>query len=175
MVNPGPAQEDHDSRAMIDTSTSLLARLQSADQAQAWSRFVSLYTPMLFHWIRRQGVPASDAADLVQEVFAVLVTKLPTFHYDRARSFSAWLRTITTNKCRDYFRRRRAVAEVSAAAVDGEVPDHAELFSESEYRRGLARRALEVMQANFETHSQAGHQAITKQLEAMRKMLREAR
>jgi hypothetical protein len=32
-----------------------------------------------------------------------------------------------------------------------------------------------VMQANFETHSQAGHQAITKQLEAMRKMLREAR
>jgi RNA polymerase sigma-70 factor, ECF subfamily len=34
--------------------------------------------------------------------------------------------------------------------VDGQVPDHAELFSESEYRRGLARRALEVMQANFE-------------------------
>ena len=136
---------------MIDTSTSLLARLRSGEETQAWSRFVKLYTPVLFYWVRRQGVPPDDAADLVQEVFAVLVAKLPTFQYDRKRSFGVWLRTITTNKCRDYFRRRNVRPTATGAFVDGETSDHAELFSETEYQQRLARRALEVMQSEFET------------------------
>ena len=135
---------------MIDTSTSLLIRLRSGDESQAWSRFVSLYTPVLFYWVRRQGVPASDAADLVQEVLTVLVAKLPTFQYDRNRSFGVWLRTITTNKCRDFFRRRKTRPSAASEFVDGETPDHAVQFSEAEYQRGLARRALEVMQNEFE-------------------------
>src|SRR5207247_788531 len=32
-----------------------------------------------------------DAADLVQEVFKVLVRKLPEFTYDRDRTFRGWL------------------------------------------------------------------------------------
>ncbi len=136
---------------MIDTSTSLLARLRSCDDTRAWARFVGLYTPVLFYWIRRQGVPTDDAADLVQEVFTVLVAKLPTFQYDRRRSFGAWLRTITTNKCHDYFRRRNARPMATSGLVDGETLDHAQQFSETEYQQRLARRALEVMRNEFET------------------------
>jgi RNA polymerase sigma-70 factor, ECF subfamily len=134
---------------MIQTSSSLLARLQSGSEAEAWSRFVSLYTPLLFFWVRRQGVPAADAADLVQDVFTVLVTKLPAFHYDRQRRFSDWLRTVTANKCRDYFRRRTVRREQTGASAEAEVIDHVQELSEAEYRGELARRALAIMQAEF--------------------------
>ena len=67
-----------DVTAMISISTSLLARLRSGEKTEAWTRFVRLYTPVLFYWVRRQGVPSDDTADLVQEVFAILVQKLPT-------------------------------------------------------------------------------------------------
>ena len=111
---------------------------------------MSLYTPVLFYWVRRQGVPSDDAADLVQEVFAVLVQKLPTFQYDKQQRFGSWLRTIAVNKCRDYYRRRRNRPAGTSDSVDAEVPDHAEVFSEAEYRQRLARRALEIMQEEFQ-------------------------
>ena len=92
---------------VISTSTSLLARLRTGEETQAWDRFVRLYTPVLFYWVRRQGVAADDAADLVQEVFALLVQKLPEFRYEEHGSFRGWLRTVTLNKWRDSHKRRK--------------------------------------------------------------------
>src|SRR5438445_6391414 len=54
------------------TSTSLLGRLRQPGERQAWQRFTELYTPLLYYWARRLGMQPSDAADLVQEVFALL-------------------------------------------------------------------------------------------------------
>ena len=136
--------------AVITTSTSLLARLRTGEETQAWDRFVRLYTPVLFYWVRRQGVPSDDTADLVQEVFAVLVKQLPTFHYNPQRRFGAWLRTIAVNKCHDYFRRKSVRPVTTGDAVDPPVADPAEAFSEAEYHRRLARRALQVMEAEFQ-------------------------
>ena len=132
---------------MITTPRSLLERLRSRGDEQAWNRFVELYTPFILHCVRRVGVSASDAADLVQDVFALLMTKLPGFQYDRSRSFAAWLRVITRNKCRDYLRRRRPEAALPA---DPAAPDDADLFTEDEYRRFIAQRALRLMQAEFQ-------------------------
>ena len=135
---------------MISTSTSLLARLRTGEETEAWTRFVSLYTPVLFYWVRRQGVPSDDTADLVQDIFAVLVQKLPTFQYDRQQRFGNWLRTIAVNKCHDYHRRRRSRPDITQESVDQEVPDHIESFSEAEYHQRLARRALQIMQREFQ-------------------------
>ncbi len=135
---------------MISTSTSLLTRLRTGEETGAWTRFVSLYTPVLFSWVRRQGVPSDDTADVVQEVFAVLVKKLPKFQYDRQQRFGSWLRTIAVNKCRDYFRRRRSRPDHTQDSVDQEVPVDIESFSEAEYRQRLAHRALKIMQEEFQ-------------------------
>jgi RNA polymerase sigma-70 factor (ECF subfamily) len=60
----------------METPASLLERLrQPADQA-AWSQFVRLYAPLLYHWAGRLGLREADAADLVQDVLLVLVRKL---------------------------------------------------------------------------------------------------
>jgi RNA polymerase sigma-70 factor (ECF subfamily) len=136
----------------MDTPASLLERLRQPGQEQAWARLVELYTPMLFGWARRLGLQSPDAADLVQEVFAVLVQKLPQFQYDRHKSFHGWLRALTLNKWRDACRRRalrpRQADEEGLAEVVS--PEAADAFAEDEYRQHLVGRALEMMQAEFE-------------------------
>ena len=58
---------------MHSTPVSLLARLAEpagpAAAAADWDRFVELFTPLLYSGAARLGLPAQDAADLVQEVF----------------------------------------------------------------------------------------------------------
>jgi RNA polymerase sigma-70 factor (ECF subfamily) len=136
---------------MNTTSRSLLERLRKPDQQAAWTRFVELYTPLLYAWARRAGLSAEDTADLVQEVFAQLLQKLPQFTYDAGRSFRGWLRTVALNKYRE-MRRRRADAHLEdpAAHPDPVAKDPAETFAEAEYRQYLVRRALELMQAEFQ-------------------------
>src|SRR5437773_388003 len=112
---------------MDTTNTSLLERLRLPVDQTAWSRFVDLYTPFIYTWARQTGLQESDAADLVQEVFALLVEKMPAFAYDPHRSFRAWLRTVTLNKWRD--RRRRL--SVRPHEVTGQPPpDMAEAKAE---------------------------------------------
>src|SRR5262245_11991856 len=93
---------------MHTTSISLLERVRQPTEREAWTRFVELYTPLLYYWACRLGMQEPDAADLVQDVFTVLVQKLPSFSYDASKSFRSWLRTITYNKWRDFQRRRAA-------------------------------------------------------------------
>jgi RNA polymerase sigma-70 factor (ECF subfamily) len=136
---------------MHTTSVSLLERLHAGRAApDAWERFVSLYTPLLLAWARRLSLPDADAADLVQDVFTRLVDQLPRFRYDPGRSFRGWLRTLTVNVWRQRARRRVPPAPVGAADQVA-VPDPAEAFWEAEYQQHLARRALAVMRADFQT------------------------
>jgi RNA polymerase sigma-70 factor, ECF subfamily len=154
MVIPAPlfsaAAADENVR-MISTPASLLERLRRPDEKAAWPRFVRLYTPLVYAWARRAGLQPEDAADLVQDVFTVLVVKLPEFTYDRHKSFRAWLHTVTLNKWRDRLKARRPVTVDPGGGplADAAVPDPAELLAEEEYRRHLTRRALELMQADF--------------------------
>lgn len=138
---------------MHTTSISLIERLREPGQEEAWSRLVELYTPLLFFWAHRAGLRDQDAADLVQDVFAVLVQKLPEFLYDRRKSFRGWLRTILTNKWRDRCRRQAASPvrpgnPAALASVAG--PNTVDDFWEDEYRRHLVGRALQLMQAEFQ-------------------------
>ena len=136
---------------MNTTSPSLLQRLRLPDEQAAWRRFVDLYTPLLYTWARKAGLNAVDAADLVQEVLTLLVQKLPQFTYDPARSFRGWLRTVTLNQFRQKARRRSdMLLSDPAAHADPAGADPAEAFAEAEYRQYLVRRALELMQADFQ-------------------------
>jgi RNA polymerase sigma-70 factor (ECF subfamily) len=137
---------------MDTTNISLLDRLKLPVDQLAWSRFVDLYTPLIYSWARQVGLQESDAADLVQEVFAALVQKMPEFSYDRHKSFRAWLRTVTLNKWRDRCRRLAARPQevTGAAVVDLADTDNEGSFAEIEYRQYLVARALELMQAEFQ-------------------------
>ena len=90
---------------MTQTPVSLLERLRQPNSPEAWERLVLLYSPLIYSWARQVGLRQDEAADLVQDVFVTLLQTLPTFEYDRRKSFRKWLRTITLNKWRD--RRRK--------------------------------------------------------------------
>jgi RNA polymerase sigma-70 factor (ECF subfamily) len=137
--------------AMNTTPASLLEQLRRLAATPAWNRFVHLYTPLLYTWAWRMGLQDSDAADLVQDVFTLLLQKLPAFEYDRGRSFRAWLRTVTVNRYRETGRRQRpAVGNGMAVAEDLAGPDPTSTFEEAEHRRYLVQRALELMQSDFQ-------------------------
>lgn len=134
----------------MDTPASLLERLRRPGDPQAWDRFVELYTPLLYYWARRSGLQEADAADLVQEVLALLFRKLPEFTYDRHKSFRNWLRTVTLNKWREIRRGRVPMTLESGAALD-EIPnaDEPAALEEAEYRRRLVQQALRALQSEF--------------------------
>ncbi len=136
---------------MNTTSITLLTRLRRADDQEAWARFVDLYTPLVYYWARRAGLQQADAADLVQEVFAVLVRKLPEFQYDGQKSFRSWLRAVAINKWRESKRRRSlpiaAIGESGMANLAG--PDPAAEYWETEYSQQLVRRAAELAKSEF--------------------------
>jgi RNA polymerase sigma-70 factor (ECF subfamily) len=136
---------------MDSTPASLLERVRRPADAESWSRFVKLYTPLIYAWACRAGLRDSDAADLVQDVFLLLVRKLPEFTYKPGMSFRAWLRTVTLNKYRERGR-RRSVSTVGDAALleDAAISDDTEAFWETEYQQHLVGRALRLMQAEFE-------------------------
>jgi RNA polymerase sigma-70 factor (ECF subfamily) len=136
----------------METPASLLDRLRQPGQEQAWTRFVELYTPLLFHWARRWVDQPEDVADFVQEVLVHLYQKLPEFTYDRHRSFRAWLHTVMHNQWRNLQRRLvRAPATASPAAL-AELVDEggSDSLAESEYLHCLTQRALELMQQDFQ-------------------------
>jgi RNA polymerase sigma-70 factor, ECF subfamily len=140
---------------MNTTSASLLQRLGQPASQLAWSRFVELYTPLMFLWTRRCGLNETDAADLVQDVFTHLVIKLPEFQYDPARSFRGWLRKVLVNKVRDRQRRlEKALPIAPSAALHALAePDPIAELDEAEYRQHLVIRAAQLMRADFQPAS----------------------
>lgn len=137
---------------METTSTSLLQRLREPVDQEAWERFVTLYTPLLNHWARRLGLAGQDTDDLVQDVFTLLVRKMPEFRYDRRQSFRGWLWTVTLNKYRERRRVHEPVTTTNGAAVLAEAaaPEDPQALEKAEYQQYLVGRALRLMQAEFQ-------------------------
>lgn len=133
------------------TPTSLLERLRKPFDPEAWSRFVALYTPLIYSWARGAQLQEEDAQDLVQEVFVTLLRVLPGFSYDREQSFRGWLRTVTMNTWRNV-RKRAANRRLGGGVEADQLPgwDELEAAWEAEYQQYVVVRALSVMRADFQ-------------------------
>ena len=89
------------------TNASLLVAIRRRDE-QAWHRLTQIYGATVYRWCRRAGLQATDAADVVQEVFLAVAGGIDQFHADRSGdTFRGWLWTIFRSKLIDHFRRRR--------------------------------------------------------------------
>lgn len=114
-----------------------------------------LYGPLVYHWCRESGMTAEDAADLVQDVFQILILRLPRFRHDRpGDSFRGWLRTIVRNRIRDHAR----VASHRESASGGTVA-HLQMMGVPEIEKNddsgigyssLLRRVMNLIQIDFQ-------------------------
>jgi RNA polymerase sigma-70 factor (ECF subfamily) len=131
---------------------SLLNRLRQTGSRADWDRFIDLYRPLLEYWARRM-LPPDEARDLVQDVLVLVMSKLSTFGGHSERSFLAWLRTVMRNRRRDLARRaliRPGAADPSAFETLADEEDDLAQAAEAEDRQFLIRRALQIMQSDFE-------------------------
>jgi len=81
------------------TRASLIVRLADGRDERAWSQFVEIYAPLVFHFARRRGLQEADAADVTQEVLAAASRALARGQYDRRKgTFRGWLLTIARNE-----------------------------------------------------------------------------
>src|SRR6516162_3852103 len=81
------------------TRASLLVRLRDAQDQAAWKEFVDLYAPLVYGYVRKQGLQDADAADLSQDVLAAVAGAVGRLNYDPARgSFRNWLFTVVRRK-----------------------------------------------------------------------------
>ena len=141
-------------------SSTLLQRVK-ARRPEAWERLVDLYGPVVYRWCRQSGVASADAADLVQEVFSSVATHVADFRREGSGdSFGAWLGTITRNKVRDFYRRRRdrpaARGGTDAQQQFLQIPEPPDFSQPSHQptREGLlSRQALDLVRAEFENRT----------------------
>ena len=97
---------------MTETSPSLLHQLREAPDAHSWQRLVDLYTPLMLGWLRRYGMKDADADDVIQETLTIVFRKLPDFQrLPQTGAFRSWLRRITVNCLRDYWKSRKSRRE----------------------------------------------------------------
>jgi RNA polymerase sigma-70 factor (ECF subfamily) len=148
--------------ALPQTRQSLLLRLRSRADDDAWTEFLALYGPAVFGYFRRRGLQEADAVDLTQEVFRAVSGAITRFEYQPARGrFRSWLFTIVS---REFLKFRRRCDRLPLAAEPGaldqyprEEPD-AEAIWEESVRRQLFERALEEVRTQV---SEATFRAFT--------------
>ena len=143
--------------AMESTQLKLIG--QASDGCQdAWSRLISLYEPLVYGWLRRHDVTHHDAEELTQDVLSVVVRELPKFsHSGNPGAFRCWLRQITANRARGFWRagklRPKATGETLFVEILQQLEDdHSEISRrwDRDHDQYLLRQALEKVKTQFE-------------------------
>jgi RNA polymerase sigma-70 factor (ECF subfamily) len=113
------ATPPHGSPHVTSTSRSLLVGVRAHD-AQAWERLVGLYSPLVYHWCQRLGLPRQEMADVFQEVFRSVAAHIDDFRKESPQdTFRGWLRVITRNKVRDHYRRQAKQPQAAGGTEAG--------------------------------------------------------
>jgi RNA polymerase sigma-70 factor (ECF subfamily) len=145
-----------DSPSEYGTSPSLLERIRDPNDAASWQTFVEIYTPLIYHYCRGQGLQDADAADVAQEVLTQLARSMPAFEYRPERGrFRAWLGTVTRNKLRRFLARdRQAVHGAGGGAqqpdLEGAVSPEADTEWTAHFNGQIVRIACERIRPCFE-------------------------
>ena len=124
-------EDSKHSRGDLDTSDSLLSGARKYEP-QSWVRIVNLYTPLIDYWIRKRGIKGHDVENLRQEVFIRLSKSIVNFHKSTSGgSFRGYLRTITENLVRSFYRKNdvKAAGGTGALLLMNQIPGDQESVS----------------------------------------------
>lgn len=75
-----------------ETRQSLMLRLRSPSDQQAWTQFVAIYEPLILRLMKQRGLQDADAHDVTQQVILAVTQAVDEWQPDgQAASFRRWL------------------------------------------------------------------------------------
>src|SRR5947209_11041798 len=143
----------------VSTRPSLLLRVRDSGDCEAWSQFVELYGPLVYHFARKRRLQDADAADLTQTVLQAVAGGVRRLDYDPARgSFRGWLFQVVRRQLRKFLDRERRAPQGCGGPDAGKLLDNQpcrdeEALWDQEYERRLFLWAAEQVRDRFEEAS----------------------
>ena len=142
---------------MTPTSLSLLDRLRHSPTPADWKRVNDVYRQLIRGWLARVPGVGDELDDLTQEVLLVVYREIAGFERQREGSFRTWLRRITVNRIREFWRKKakRPLAGLNDGATEdflGRLEDPASELSQQwdrEHDRHVLDRLLEAVRDDF--------------------------
>lgn len=137
---------------MTATRSSLLRRVRDPRDARSWQEFDGIYRPLLVGYARCRGADAQLAEEVAQECLAAVSRQIG--HFERKRSFRAWLRAIVDHKICDHLARARGspLTDQALAVLRDPSPAPGELW-EKHWNEGVARMIVQRLQTTFAQHT----------------------
>ena len=153
---------------MLSTHVSLLTEACSGSD-RAWGRLVDLYQPLVYGWLRRQGVVHHDAEELTQDVLAVVVQELDNFeHRGRTGGFRRWLREITVHRSLGFWRAGRLRTSATGGSGFDQILQQLESSDspitrtwDQEHDQFVLRQLLDRMATQFDRATVTAFQRLT--------------
>jgi len=140
-----------------DTRSSLLLRVRSPANQEAWDEFALIYRPVIYRMARRRKLQDADAQDLAQRVLMAVAAAIGNWEKSSEEvRFRHWLRRVTRNAILNSLARQphdRAAGGSSVQDLLLEQPDADEKTAaeiELEYRRQLYLRAAQLVRRDVE-------------------------
>ena len=89
------------------TRPSELRAIQDWKNHQAWFEFQRKYDPLLRSYCKSLRLDEQTTDEVCQLTWIEVARRIESFVYDPKKSFRAWLRTVCTNRARDYFKKAK--------------------------------------------------------------------
>ncbi|MGA2256045.1 MAG: sigma-70 family RNA polymerase sigma factor [Thermoguttaceae bacterium] len=139
-----------------ETRTSLLVRIQSPHDEEAWREFVTLYRPVVYRLARTRGLQDADAEDLAQRVVIAVQRAIGNWKADPTKGrFRSWLARIAQNAIINALTRRPPDAAAGGSSIhellekQPEPDPRTQQDIQREYRRSLFRAAAQRILPEF--------------------------
>jgi len=142
-----------------DTRSYIIDGIRQKDP-ERWREFNSIYRPMLFAFLRKQGLEAFEASDLVQDIFLKLLDKIHTYKREKSR-FRTWLFSVAHHTLIDLVRQRarqRKALDGWAAEMLGTTPSDSVKLAEAWakfHRTKILKHAMETVRLRTSTQAWA--------------------
>lgn len=143
-----------DSDTSRETRPSLLLRLRDARDDEAWNRFVEVYAPLVYGYMRGKGLQDADAADVSQAVLLEVMRSIRTLEYRPERGrFRGWLGTLAARGLGRFLAaKNRERNAINGAALAGDDAAQAPVDTgwDDEFHIRILQVALEQVQPQVE-------------------------
>lgn len=143
MLNVGVEASEERARVPGDGGESALMTRVAAGDAAAFTRLVTLHTPMVHAIAWRMLGDAVEAEDVVQETFVKVWVNARGWT-PAGGGLGAWLRRISTNACLDRLRRPRTLSDELLAEQEDDAPGADVQIDTSRRQTAVAQAILDL-------------------------------